>query len=226
MRRWSAGWQGGRFDATTAEWYAMLSRNAKRCSKLGVSEAVDRGPLQGWDMAGGECATTWNTKVWTKNKSTTIILDTPTWRRGTARRSGVQLEVVLLDHKDGWDLMDITTHLPAHLYKIFQQRANRAALRKMGPAIAELQRKWQPDETELAMDANRDMRLKRNRRLVREALKGTGMKLVVPPEGTHGKRKIDVRASTSDHHGKGRMFRMRPGFDHRGWKNTHASEED
>jgi hypothetical protein len=205
----------------------MLRKNAQRCSKFGISEAVNRQPLHGWAMEGDECVTTWDTKVWRLVDAVTIALPTPTWRRGTARRSSVRLEAVKLEHIDGgWTLADITAHLPAHLAKVFQQRANREALRKMGPAIIRLQAQWQPDETELAMDANRDMRLKRNRRLVRKALEGTGMKLVIPPEGTHGKRKIDVRASTSDHHGKGRMFRMRPGFDHRGWKNTHVSEED
>lgn len=224
-RKWENGWQGGRFDATASERRHMLTENAKKTPLFGGSEGIGLDPIKGWDRTPGECYDTWDTKVWRLVRHKVISVSTPTWWRGRSRRKTVEFYVSLFENiEGGWTLMSVRAHLPAHLFKFFAQRANKRALRQLGSLIIRLQREWNPDETDLAMDINRDMELAKNRILLRESLKGTGLVMILPPGNTHGSKKIDVCASTADEHGPGVMFAWYAGFDHRGWKNGHTSE--
>lgn len=223
-REWDNGWQGGKFSATLNQRRYMQVSNAKHTKLYGVSEALGMKPIDGWGMAGGECVSTWDKDKWTRKDHGHFSIATPRWIRGTSIRREVTFYWVLLENKDGWTLLDIRAHLPAHLFKFMQQRANTVALREMGKHIDQLQVWKKPDETDLAMDANRDMRLQKNINLMRTSLWGTGMHLIIPPSGTEGDRKIDLRASTAGDHGPGQMFGRYPGFDHEGWKNHQISQ--
>lgn len=222
-REWENGWQGGRFDANRPQRHSMLTLNGRKTPLFGVSEAYGLHPLEGWGMAGGECVSTWDKKVWRLKHHGVVHMPTARWIRGTSVRHTVELYYALMENVDDWTLLDLRQHLPAHLPNIFQARANTSALNQLDRHILRLQELLDPDETDYAADVNRDMRLQKNRDLMRRSLAGTGMELILPPRGTHGDRKIDVRASTCDRHGPGVMFGKRPGYDHVGFKNHQES---
>jgi hypothetical protein len=213
-REWDNGWQGGKFSATPLQRKAMLTFNGRRTHLFGTSEALGLQPLPGWGMTSGECVVTWHKDTWKLEDHGHFSIRTPRWIRGTSVRHSVEFY---------WTLLDIVAHLPAHLFKFFQQRANTVALREMSKHIEQLQVWKEPDETDLAMDANRDMRLAKNVDLMRRSLVGTGMHLIIPPAGTEGDRKIDLRASTATRVGPGVMFGHHSGLDHVGFKNHHLS---
>jgi hypothetical protein len=224
-RHWSSGWQGGRFDANAAERFTMLSENARLCGVFGVSEALDTNPIKGWGMSRGECAATWDSTVWKLKDHGVVHVNTNKWKRGTSWRRTVDFYWTLLEHKDGWTLLVVYAHLPAHLYLPWQRLANSKALRDLSAVIKALRVQTGADEVDLAMDANRDMRRATNIKLMKKSLRTTGLRLVVPPEATHGKKaKIDLRATTADTVGAGRMFRWHSGYDHRGFRNAQSSE--
>lgn len=208
--------QSGRFDATQPERFVMLARLADAADVGLDTEAVGLDMIPGWASRGRETKVLWDDSTWQHQAHDTEEVPTPEWQRGTSRRKSVEIAWALLRHrKTGVMLLRLGGHLPAHLFNRAQLAANQAALDALGPLVLRLQAEHSPDVTTASFDFNRDMRRSAARRIVREAVKDTGLHLVVPPEGTRGRRKIDAfltdgPLATAD------MLPRSKGFDHRG----------
>lgn len=210
--------QSGRFDAKPAERVTMLEGIADAATVGVVTEAVGLDMLDGWKSSGHETKVIWDDAIWELVNHGTESIATTEWKRGTSRRKSVEITWALLRHrKTGLLLLRLGGHLPAHLFRAAQLAANKAALDALAGIILALVARFSPDLITLSMDANRNMRRKPQRRIVREALQGTGLHLVVPPEGTRGRAKIDV-AATSSALFLAAMFAEVVGFDHTGFE--------
>ena len=208
--------QSGRFDAPDAQERVMLGNLAHRANVGVVTEAVGLKSLDGWGSYGHETKVLWDDADWTLVASGTESLTTPTWKRGTSRRETVDITWAVLRHRKGPVLLRLGGHLPAHLIRPSQKAANQAALDALGPLVERLAAEHSPDITTASFDLNRDMRRKSQRLIVREAFKGTGLQLVVPPKGTHNLRKIDALLTTGDLPRAEMLPRVKR-YDHRGF---------
>jgi hypothetical protein len=220
---WDDGHQGGRFDAKVLQRERMLRDNLSKVAVLGVTEAVGLPNISGHKKVGHECKVYYNTTLWKLKDSGVLVLNTNRWVRGKSARRSVEVQWVLLENTSGWTLLRFIGHLPAHLYLLWQKRANTKALRQLGPGIKKLAKKLNPTEIDLSLDLNRDLRLEKNVTLVKKSLEGTGLHLIVPPKGTLKKRKIDMLASTATNRGPVKMFEKHPGYDHTGYYSDLAS---
>lgn len=217
-RVWTDGHQGGRYDADTAHRLKMLKKNASLTEVFGVTEAKGLPKIDGYGKSGRECKTYFDLRSWKRKEHDIVEINTSKWVRGTSRRNTVDLEWTFLDQIIAqWTLMRLIGHFPAHLFLAYQKRANTQALRKLGDEIKKLQDEYQPDEFDLSLDLNRDLRLEKNRDLVEQSLKGTGLHIILPPHGTYKKREIDLLASTAKHRGPVHMFPDYNQFDHTGY---------
>ena len=210
--------QSGRFDATEAEAGTMLTR-ARTVATVGAcTEAMKLHAPEGWDRAGRESAVFWDTTAWELLDHGVESIPTPPWKRGTSTRTSVEITWALLGHKKtGKTMLRLVGHLPAHLFRPSQRRANLAALSGLRGLIRVLQHEQAPDHTAASFDLNRDLRFKRTRKLVNQSLHGTGLALVVPPKGTHRLRKIDGYLTTCPL-AVAEMLPRFSGFDHRGFR--------
>jgi hypothetical protein len=213
---WNAGHQGGRFTALPLQQQLMLKGNRKRCSVFGVTEGIGLPRIEGFGRRGHECKFYFDKQVWDYRDHDVESVKTNRWVRGTSARTTVEFEYIILEHQiQQWKLLRVEGHLPAHLFIPAQRRANEAALHHLGEIIREFQDEFQPDETDLGLDLNRDLRLDRNVKLVERSLKGTGVKVIMPPHGTFKARKIDLLGSTAD--GNPHMLPSWKGYDHTGY---------
>lgn len=208
--------QSGRFDVTTVEAKLMVRSLAEEATVGVVTEAKDLHFAGSWRSVGDETKIAWDDTVWELLDHGVEAVPTPDWKRGTSRRKSVEIAWALLRHrKTGLTLLRLGGHLPAHLFNRAQLAANQAALDALGPLVLRLQAEHSPDITTASFDFNRDMRRRAARRIVREAVKDTGLHLVVPPEGTRGRRKIDAFLTDGPLAAVDMLPRSK-GFDHRG----------
>jgi len=214
--------QSGRFDAPDAQERKMLGNLARAAIVGVVTEAVHPSgahlkPLDGWKTSGKETKVVWDDSAWDLAASDVESLTTPDWKRGRRAMQSVDITWVLLRHrKTGLTLLRLGGHLPAHLYRASQRAANQAALDALGPLIERLIAEHAPDITTASFDLNRNLRRKSQRLIVREAFKGTGLHLVVPPKGTHRLAKIDALLTSGDLPDPEMLPRVKR-YDHRGF---------
>jgi hypothetical protein len=208
--------QSGRFDATTSRRLALGGVIEEAASVALLTEGVGFHLLEGWTSSGNETKVLWRESSWEMTDHGTESIDTPPWKRGNARRESVEVTWALLRHKErDTTLFRGGGHLPAHLFMPAQRRANQAALDGLKHAIWPVVRRHDPDHVTLSFDFNRDMRFKRQRAIVERAVPDTGLRLVVPPEGTRLFRKIDALL-TNGTSPECTMLDRSTGFDHRG----------
>ena len=208
--------QSGRFDATTARRLAVGGVIEAAASVALLTEGVGFALLPGWLSSGNETKVLWQDSSWEMRRHGSESIPTPSWKRGTARRTSVEVEWALLRHKRrGITLFRGGGHLPAHLFLPSQRAANQAALDGLKSAIWPIVERLDPDQVTLSFDFNRDLRFARQRRIVQRSVAGTGLHLVVPPEGTRLLRKIDGFLTTG-HSRECTMLDRSAGFDHRG----------
>ena len=208
--------QSGRFDATTSRRTTLGHVIEDAASVALLTEGVGFQLIDGWLSSGNETKVLWRDTSWEMKDQGVVSIRTPPWKRGNDERTSVEITWALLRHKRrGTTLFRGGGHLPAHLFKPKQRIANRAALDGLKAAVWPIVEPFEPDHVTLSFDFNRDLRLALQRRLIRRSVDGTGLRLVVPPEGTHFMRKIDGLLTT----GRARecsMLEDSAGFDHRG----------
>lgn len=218
--------QSGRFDATTARRLAVGAVIEDAASVGLLTEGVGFALVPGWLSSGNETKVLWRDSSWEMKDHGRESIPTPPWKRGSAHRTSVEVEWALLRHKR----RDIRLfrgggHLPAHLFLPSQRAANKAALDGLKAAMWPIVEGLDPDQVTLSFDFNRDLRFARQRHIVQQSVRDTGLHLVVPPEGTRLRRKIDAFLTT----GKSRectMLDSSAGFDHRGVRlRSHAISE-
>jgi hypothetical protein len=207
--------QSGRFDASLAERRAMLAQISTRAWLGGVTEGVGLDMLPGWRAIGHESKVVWNNHDFILEDHQQVAIPTPPWRRGSMQMNSVTLQAALLRIHRSAKVLRVVGHLPAHLYDPRQLRANRAALAGMTHALRPLIREWQPTLTNVSLDLNRDLRRLPQREIVQQAFLHLSLHLVVPPKGTHHRRKIDAFLTSSAMHEATMLDRI-SGFDHRG----------
>lgn len=209
--------QSGRYDATVAQKHHMVDEVVAQCSVAVITEAV------GWQLArstwsevGHETKVIWSDSRWRRQDAGHPQIHTGEWVRGTDHRDYVEIQWALLQHREtGHTLLRAGGHLPAHLYRPAQSRANLAGLRGipdvLGPVIGD----HKPDKVIVSLDFNRELTLKRNHYLIQHAVRGANvpLKVIAPPKGTFGLRKIDGYLTDN---GYVTMLDRLPGFDHRG----------
>jgi hypothetical protein len=208
--------QSGRFDATHDRRLAVGSVIEDAASVGLLTEGVGFALLSGWLSSGNETRVLWRDSSWEMTEHGLEPIATPPWKRGTALRKSVEIPWALLRHrKRGVTLLRGGGHLPAHLFLPKQLAANRAALDGLRAAIVPVIERLQPDQVTLSFDFNRDLRFARQRRIVQRSVRDTGLRLVVPPEGTRLMRKIDAFLTTGESP-ECTMLDRSAGFDHRG----------
>jgi hypothetical protein len=208
--------QSGRFDATKPRRLAVGGVIEDAASVGLLTEGVGFALLPGWLSSGNETKVLRRDVTWEMKDHGLESIPTPPWKRGTARRTSVEIEWALLRHK----VRDITLfrgggHLPAHLFLPSQRAANQAALDGLKAAVWPIVERLEPDQVTLSFDFNRDLRFARQRRIVQQSVRDTGLNLVVPPEGTRLMRKIDAFLTTGNSP-ECTMLDRSAGFDHRG----------
>lgn len=208
--------QSGRFDASDDERAAMLTALAQVATVGVLTEAVGVLPIEGWLSAGAETKVFFDTSAWVLEEHGKTSLPTPPWHRGSSLRTTVDLTWALLSDVDtGLTLLRVGGHLPAHLFKKPQAVANQAALTALGPALKALRTEHRPDVTTASFDFNRPLSSGKQRGIIREAVRGNHLKLVVPPKATRGLRKIDGFLTSGDLP-EPSMLPKAKGFDHTG----------
>jgi hypothetical protein len=119
----------------------------------------------------------------------------------------------------GLRLLRFGGHLPAHLFRPTQRKANAAALAGLADALAPVIAATKPDEVTGSFDFNRPLTSTRHAKLITDAVAPLGLRLVVPPKATLGLRTIDgfvTNARCVPVDGATGMLPRQPGFDHRG----------
>jgi len=208
--------QSGRFDATTSRRLAVGSVIEDAASVALLTEGVGFALVPGWLSSGNETKVLWRDSSWEMKDHGRETIPTPPWKRGKALRKSVEIEWALLRHKQrGITLFRGGGHLPAHLFRPSQRAANRAALDGLKAVIWPVVEQHDPDQVTLSFDFNRDLRFAPQRHIVQQSVPGTGLHLVVPPEGTRMMRKIDAFLTTG-HSRECTMLDRSAGFDHRG----------
>jgi hypothetical protein len=144
----------------------------------------------------------------------------PPWKRGNSPETTVEIEWALLKHREtGLRLLRFGGHLPAHLFRPTQRKANAAALAGLADALAPVIAATKPDEVTGSFDFNRPLTSTRHAKLITDAVAPLGLRLVVPPKATLGLRTIDgfvTNARCVPVDGATGMLPRQPGFDHRG----------
>lgn len=218
----------GKFKASAKQWKAAGRKVAETATVAAFTEARGtRIDLPGWDQflpphsAGTDCTILWDETSWRlagpeKDATGWVMLTSRSW----PTRSGVVAPWVLLTDVDtGRTLLRLAAHFPAGVQSgdRFRKAPARVAawvsgVGSLGRTVRDLQAELSPDETTFSADFNVHLGRAHWRAYVNHALKGTGMRLVVPSRPTHaGGRVIDAHAST-----------MHPprlhadGFDHTG----------
>jgi hypothetical protein len=208
--------QSGRFDATNSRRLVLGGVIEDAASVALPTEGVEFHVLDGWLSFGNESKVLWRDSSWEMKHHGVEKILTPEWKRGNSLRKSVEIVWALLRHKRRrTTLFRGGGHLPAHLSDAKQRAANRAALDGLRAAVWPVVERLEPDQVTLSFDFNRDLRQLPQRHLIQESVRDTNLVLVVPPEGTHGLRKIDGFLTT----GRSRecsMLENSAGFDHRG----------
>lgn len=208
------GGQGGRFDATDKEDNMMLRQLHGECTEAVLTEGVGIKAPSGWAIRGLETKRLWNKKLWQHQHSDVVRIDTPNWHRGTKPMDHFPLEYSFLT-RENVSLLLGGGHFPAHLTKTDQRLANEAALAGLRKAVLKLKNEFQPEIITLFFDLNRDLKLEKNRDMIRASVRGTGLKLARLPKPDLRGRYISAFLTTGEKWETTMLDRV-PGYDHRG----------
>lgn len=208
--------QSGHVTASAAQQAATGEEIARHSDVAGLTEALRAVAPAGWGMVGHECKILFDEALWDLTGHGTVSIPTPPWKRGKSRRTSVEIEWAKLTAPgSGFVLLRPIWHLPAHLFRTAQRRANAAALDGFAAALGPVVAKTQPDEVTGSGDNNLPLTSARTAARITDAVAPLGLRLVVPPKATRGLRTIDGFLTTARLHDVG-MLAREPGFDHRG----------
>lgn len=181
-----------------------------------LTEGVGVRMLDGWACRGHETKVLWNAAKWTRVADGVESIATPAWKRGRSPRESVEITWALLQHvKWGVTLLRAGGHLPAHLFMRSQRAANEAALKGLAGVLEPIMGDHNPNVSTASFDLNRPVNDASQRRAVQSAVEGTGLRLIVPPQPTLGRRTIDAFLTTGPLAQAAMLPRVR-GYDHRG----------
>jgi hypothetical protein len=222
--------------ATELEWRRLLARVANLADVIGVTERPPVGVFPGgWDASrssvrGAECVIGWNpNRVELASfdgdcEGAAVLTDRTFYTGAGAERPGVVATWVLLRLLvSRLEVLRLVAHFPASVQRgdgfstnVRRALAWRAALKGLRTALLELVDDLDPDELVVSCDFNVDLRRRHWRVLINHGLRGTGVRVKAPTEGTHGARAIDGHASTMRRRDRvSRVLRRSRGFDHR-----------
>lgn len=211
--------QSGKFNAKIPQKALMLDHAFAQSQSGVVTEGVGLdipSRFKNWHMVGHETKVFWSDLRFKEIDHEQLVVRTPDWKRGTLDKDSVEFMYACLEDKQhGLRLLRVGGHLPAHLYKPSQRRANIAALHGLEPALRPLIGDLKPDKIIISCDFNRELRLKKNRELIEHAVHGLGLRLIVPPKATHGRLHV-IDGALADY-GHASMLDWVNGYDHRGF---------
>lgn len=230
------GHASGLHTATDLEWRRMLARVANLADVIGVTERPPVGAFpRGWDASrsavrGAECVIGWNpNRVELASfdgdcEGVAVLTDRTFYTGAGAERPGVVATWVLLRLLvSRLEVLRVVAHFPASVQRgdgfstnVRRVLAWRAALKGLRTALLELEDDLAPDEVVVSCDWNVDLTRLRWRVVVNRGLRGTGVRVKAPTEGTHHDRAIDAHAATMRRRDRvSRVLRRSRGFDHR-----------
>ena len=208
--------QSGHAIAKNSDDQAALQGIANAATVGVITEAVGMRMLPGWGSVGNETRVVYEEAKWERVAGGVESVSTPAWKRGRSARKTVEYTWAVLRHKRaGVTLLRIGAHLPAHLYRPSQARANKTALKALGPFVNRLAAEHDPDFITVSADFNRNLTRPATKKLITEAVHGTGLRLHVPPKPTLRSRTIDGYLTTGPLAGV-RMLPRVTRYDHRG----------
>lgn len=229
------GHVSGFHDASPEEWKTLFEGVSKvGTSVVGATECRgDVAPFN-WNqwrpkgMDGAECSILWDRDTWGQvmpalDHRGGLRLTALTFFTGKGHeRPGVVATWALLRrHRDNLLLLRVVAHFPASVQAgdRFSRKTRRRlawldALRGLRREVRRLRRELGPAEVTVSCDWNVDLTRKAWRRLINTALRGTGLRLKPPTEGTHGRRAIDAHATTLRAQAV-HVLKPASGFDHR-----------
>lgn len=206
--------QGGRFDATDHQDDKMMDQVKAACTNAILTEGIGVDAPRGWSFQGRETRQYFDNKIWDVKAHHRLRVPTPDWVRGTKPMDHFPLEVTLLARPNRTVLLG-GGHFPAHLTKKNQRLANEAALAGLRKALLPVMEDLKPDITNLFFDVNRDLKLEKNRKLVKKSIEGTGLKLAMLPKPDLNGRYISMFLTTASEWETEMLDRIL-GYDHRG----------
>lgn len=229
----------GFHGASRDQWHTLMESLANRSSVIGATEC--RGDVAPFNwaqfrpkgMSGAECSILYDRDRWQQilpafeHRGGIRLTDRTFYTGQGHERPGVVATWNLLtrttvDKDDEWTLLAVVAHFPASVQAgdRFTRKARRVAawvdaLRGLRREVRRLDRELQPDEITVSCDWNVDLTRRHWRAVITAGLRGTGLRLVPPDEGTHGRRAIDAHATTLRRQAVHVLLNTYPGFDHR-----------
>jgi hypothetical protein len=231
MRAMIDSHHSGRYDATDAQWRAMLSELAEASVFSGTEAAgVKLGQLLP-DAARffrvGDSFVGWKHEHWRLLGDFPVMLTQKSWSPGgNIRRHGVPMPCVLLeDRSSGAVLLRGAFHGPSGIQggagwsRKAEDRDNVAAakdvLSNLESSLRHMRGLFHPDHFTIAADWNAHLEVNEWARRINAALDPVPhMRIVVPIKPTHGDRAIDGHATTLPVRAR-RVGQKMAGFDHR-----------
>lgn len=199
---------------------AMNHDVAAQCSVAALTEQQGFDFLvKGWGQHGTESKIVWDAERWSLVRGGSVVVPTSHWVRGTSRRDSVVWTWALLSRvRDPHYLMQrVVVHLPAHLFDRDQMLANEQAVEGAVDPLLELQKGYEPTETTISLDGNREVRLPKNQRFFNQLAQPLGLTLLIPPGATlRGALHRRIDPFMTDAHSRLSMIDWLPGYDHRG----------
>lgn len=219
-------------------WHDLADAFAANAQVGAVTEATGLVAPEDWGTyrareRGAECVILWDRNRYAAvhpesdcGGSASLTSRTFFTGKGNERPGVVATYRLLHDVVDDYDLLRLAAHFPASVQAgdgfssvVRRVIAWRSAVRGLRRVVLELKGELRPDEITVSFDGNVDLRRKVWRAYLNHAMRGTGLRVVAPTEGTHHDRAIDGFLTTLRHHPHGsgvRVLSKIPGFDHRG----------
>lgn len=210
--------QSGRYDAVPRQRLAMNHQIAQTAHLAVITEYQGlKWLIHGWGEHGTESRIVWDQSFWKPRAHGHVSIPTVDWKRGTSKRSSLDIPWVFLEAVD-FDLTMLRGggHTPAHLSDPAQARANEQVLQGLAQKFRPIIGDHHPDQVSLSFDFNRKLTLARNADLINHAAKPLGLHLLVPPGTTHRPANRIDGFLVSKGTDKQEMLDWVPGFDHRG----------
>lgn len=225
----------GYHDATPEEWAAIFVTVDRIAAGLvAATECRDDVAPNGWvqyrpeGVPGAECSLFHHPDQWTQaipamdHRGALGLTDLTFYTgQGAARPGVVATWALYAAVRRDWRLLRVVAHFPASVQNgdRFSRKTRRVAawvdaLRGLRREVRRLRRQLEPAEITVSCDWNVDLTRRHWRTVIRLGLAGTGLHLVPPGEGTHGKRAIDAHATTMRRQAV-HVLRPFAGFDHR-----------
>lgn len=175
----------------------------------------------------GQNAILWNPQTWTRVHSEPVLLSDEVWHpAGRPDQDNVtRSPAVILADRAGRTLTALSYHLPPHVQNPNPPAARRSNLEDSMDTMARLAKKARSAACLFGGDDNVDEARETGGPWDFMLERETGMRLIRPPEATHGRRRIDdfrvadlhpvpkgawTMGSPSDHRIHARVFRFTP----------------